>query len=295
MPAFSNRASNRRRLTRLGTLVSTASLAVAPLVVVQGTGSASSTPAIHAANIPNYSGVLENHASRTLYLLSIEKGAKLHCVAKTCRTQWLPLLVPTATRSIAVAGTVKGKIGFVARSKTQKQVTVNTYPVYAFKGDKGPNQSNGEAVAADGGTWSMLRAAAKSAAATPVAPLLQSGTAGKYTSVLEDATHLTLYALSVEKGGTLHCTGSCLTFWPPLLVTSSTTSIAVAGDVKGKIGFISRGSSKQVTVNSFPVYTYSGDSGPNQSNGENLMLDGGTWDLASATATTAAGTQIPPK
>ncbi|HUD68995.1 MAG TPA: hypothetical protein VMQ40_02030, partial [Acidimicrobiales bacterium] len=217
MPAFSNRASNRRRLTRLGACVGTAALAVAPLVVLQGTASASSSPVLHSANILNYSGVLENHASRTLYVLSIERGAKLHCTSKTCLTLWLPLLVPTSTRSITVAGTVKGKIGFVARSKTEKQVTVNSYPVYAFKGDKGPNESNGEAVAADGGTWSMLHAGAKSAAATPVAPLLQSGTAGKYTSVLEDATHLTLYVLSVEKGGTLHCTGSCLGFWPPLL------------------------------------------------------------------------------
>jgi predicted lipoprotein with Yx(FWY)xxD motif len=295
MPAVSNRTSRHRRRARLGACIGTAALVVAPLVVLQAGASATTTPVIRSANIPNYAGVLENHAGRTLYSLSIEKGAKLHCVSKACLTLWLPVLVPTSTKTIVVASTVKGKIGFVARSKTLKQVTVNSYPVYTFKGDTGPNQSNGEAVAADGGTWAMLHAAAKTAAATPVAPLLQSGTAGVYTGTLENAAHRTLYVLSVEKGGTLHCLGSCLSFWPPLLVTAATKSIAVSAAVKGKIGFVTRGSAKQVTFNSYPVYTYAGDSGPFQSNGENLMADGGTWDIASAAATTPAATPIPAK
>jgi|GEM_PF-592188 len=294
MPSSSNRMSTHRRLTRLGACVGTAALAVAPLVVLQGAASASTSPVIRSANIPNYKGVLENHGSRTLYILSIEKGAKLHCTS-TCLKTWLPLLVPTSTKTISVMSAVKGKIGFVARSKSQKQVTVNTYAVYTYTGDSGPNQSKGEAFAGDGGTWSMLHAGAKTAAATPVAPPLQSGTAGVYTSVLESSSRFSIYVNSGEIGGSLHCTGPCTSNWPPLLVGASTTSIAVGHGVKGTIGFITRGSSKQVTFNSFPVYTFAGDTGPSQSNGENIAADGGTWDLASASATTAAGTQIPPK
>jgi hypothetical protein len=52
---------------------------------------------------------------------------------------------------------------------------------------------------------------------------------------------------------------------------------------------------KQVTYNSYPVHTYSFDSGPNQFSGENFVADGGTWHIASATATTAAATPTPPK
>jgi predicted lipoprotein with Yx(FWY)xxD motif len=269
-------------------------LAAASLVVVQGTASAA-TPVIKSANVPNYSGVLENHASRTLYILSVEKGAKLHCTSKACLSIWFPLLVPSSTKTVAVASTVKGKIGFVARSKTQKQVTVNSYPVYTFKGDSGPNQSNGEAVAADGGTWSMLHAAAKTAAGTPVAPPLQSGTVGKYTDVLGNSSHYTLYVLTAEMGGTLHCTGTCLQTWFPLYVTSSTRKVPEGLGVKGAIGFVTRGSAKQVTFNSYPVYTFYGDSGPSQDNGEDIPADGGTWYMASAAATTASATPVLPK
>jgi predicted lipoprotein with Yx(FWY)xxD motif len=294
MPAFSNSTSNRRRLTRLGACVGTAALAVAPLVVLQGTALAS-TPVIRSANIPNYSGVLENHASRTLYILSTEKGAKLHCTSKACLSIWFPLVVPSSTKKVAVASTVKGKIGFVTRSKTQKQVTVNSYPVYTFKGDSGPNQSNGEAIVADGGTWSMLHAAAKTVAGTPVAPPLQSGSVGKYTDVLGNSSHFTLYVLTSEKGGTLKCTGSCLQSWFPLLVTSSTKTVAEGAGVKGAIGFVTRGSSKQVTFNSYPVYTFYGDSGPSQANGEDIPDLGGTWYMASAAASTATTTPVLPK
>jgi predicted lipoprotein with Yx(FWY)xxD motif len=294
MPAISTRSSNPHRLMHLGTCLGAAAIAAAPLVVMQGTADAA-TPVIKSANVPNYAGVLENHASHTLYALSIEKGAKLHCTSAACLSTWAPLLVPSSSTTVAVASTVKGKIGFVARSKTQKQVTVNTYPVYTYKGDVGPNQSNGEAIAADGGTWSMLHAAAKTAAGTPVAPLLQSGSFSPYANVLQNSSRYTLYVLTAEKGGTLHCTGACLQTWFPLYVTSSTTKIAKGLGVKGAIGFVTRGSSKQVTINSYPVYTYYGDSGRSQSNGEDIPADGGTWYMASAAATTAAATPILPK
>ena len=190
---------------------------------------------------------------------------------------------------------MKGKIGFVPRSKAQKQVTVNSYPVYTYKGDSGPNQSSGEAFVADGGSWFMLHAEAKTPGSTLVAPLLQSGASGKYTNSLQDKSNLTLYVLTVEKGGTLHCTGTCTGTWLPVLVTPSTTSIAVGVGVKGTIGFVARGSMKQVTYNSYPVYTFYYDTGPNQFGGENVAAHGGTWDIASAAATTASATPTPPK
>lgn len=291
MPVHSTSKPPRRRLTRLGALVGTAVLGASPLVVLQGAASASASPVIRAASIPNYSSVLENHASRTLYALSTERGAKLHCTA-TCLSTWLPLVVPAGTKSISVASSVKGKIGFVARSKAQKQVTVNTFPVYTFKGDTGTNQSNGEAFA---GQWFMLHAGATTGGAALVAPLLQSGTSGKYAKVLQDKSHLTLYVLSIEKGASVHCKAACLANWPPLLVTASTTHVAEGAGVKGSIGFVTRGSMQQVTFNTYPVYTYAGDTGPNQTNGENFVADGGTWLMASSPATTAAGTPVLPK
>jgi len=128
------------------------------------------------------------------------------------------------------------------------------------------------------------------------APQLQATTVKPYTGILANAKRHSLYALSNESKGKLHCTGMCLTYWPPLLVSSSTKSVTVGKGVKGKIGFVKRSSTtKQVTFNGFPLYRYSGDTGAGQVSGEAIAADGGTWYLVSAAATTTSATQVKPK
>ena len=144
---------------------------LAAAVVASSTvaASAATTPVLKSANVPHYSGVLVNGASATLYLNTSEKGSRIHCTGH-CLKIWRPLLVRSSTRHISLGSKVNGKIGFVARGKATKQVTFNSYPVYTFAGDTGRRQSTGEHVMGDGGTWLMLRAAAKVASATPVSP-----------------------------------------------------------------------------------------------------------------------------
>lgn len=293
--------TNRSSTTRVGRLVTRAAacvgvgaLGAASLALADAGPAGAAAPLLKSANIPAYAGVLESSSSFSLYLLSNEKGAKLHCTG-SCLSTWKPLVVKASVKSVAVAATVKGKIGFVKRTSKTKQVTFNTYPVYSYLGDTGPNQSMGQDVTSNGGTWHLVHATAKSLGATPYLPTLNStNVAATYKGVLANASLHSLYVLSAEKGGKLHCTGSCPTIWPPLLVPNATTSVPLGAGVKGTIGFVSRGSMKQVTFNTYPVYTYSGDSGPRQSCGENIAADGGTWTLASATATAASATPVSP-
>ena len=135
-----------------------------------------------------------------------------------------------------------------------------------------------------------------STAMAATVPQLQSVTVKPYSGILATAKKVSLYLLTVEKGGKLHCTGMCVTYWPPLLVPTATKSIPVSKSVKGKIGFVKRTSKlKQVTFNGYPVYRYSGDSGPNQVNGEGTPADGGTWYLVNATTTSVSSTPVKPK
>jgi predicted lipoprotein with Yx(FWY)xxD motif len=255
--------------------------------------SATSNPILQSVNLSSYTGVLANHSARTLYVLSTERGANLHC-KKACLTIWPPLLVKSSVKSIALGAGVKGKIGFVARSKTTKQVTFNSYPVYTYSGDTGPKQSHGEDVVQDGGTWTMLKAAAKTAGATTVSPTLQSENITNYSGTLANESKRSLYLLSTEVGASVQCTGSCLSVWFPLEVPSNTAPVTIGPKVDGTIGFVARGSEYQVTINSYPVYTYAGDSGAGQSNGEGVVAYGGTWYLLKSTSTSASGTPIPP-
>jgi predicted lipoprotein with Yx(FWY)xxD motif len=135
------------------------------------------------------------------------------------------------------------------------------------------------------------------AAATPraAAPMIKSINVSKYPGVLGNSKSHSLYLLSDEKGGKLHCVGGCLQIWVPLYVSKGSHP-AVGAGVHGKVGTVARKLSKtntkyQLTYNSYPVYVYSGDSGPKQANGQGIQFSSGVWwYLVKASATTPAKT-----
>ena len=91
---------------------------------------------------------------------------------------------------------------------------------------------------------------------------LQERKVGKYGEVLTNSAGYSLYVLSTEAKGKLHCTSSsCLKGWPPLLVAKD-AMISAGPGVKGKVSHVARASKWQVTYNGWPVYTFVGDSGP---------------------------------
>ncbi len=145
-------------------------LLAGPLVASAG----ASTAVLQSVNVTGFPGALANHASRTLYVLSVEKGAKLKCKG-ACLSFWIPVTVKSSVTTINLGSNVKGKIGFVARSATTKQVTFNSYPLYTYAGDTGARQSNGEGKPLDGGKWYVAKAASTSAATTSIVKAASSG------------------------------------------------------------------------------------------------------------------------
>jgi predicted lipoprotein with Yx(FWY)xxD motif len=159
------RTHKNSRSARLATTaLALGALGAATTIGVAGAGSL----AIESASVPHFTGALVNQSSHSLYVLSSEKGAALKCTG-SCLSTWVPLEVSTATKSVSLGAGVKGKIGFVARGKSKKQVTFNSYPLYSFAGDSGARGSKGEDVKALGGTWTLVHADATSVGATPFA------------------------------------------------------------------------------------------------------------------------------
>jgi hypothetical protein len=72
------------------------------------------------------------------------------------------------------------KLGTIARSGGQRQVTYNGHPLYLFVKDKKPGDVNGQAVTAFGAAWFALTPAGSqvTATATPPAPLSGGGSLG---------------------------------------------------------------------------------------------------------------------
>jgi predicted lipoprotein with Yx(FWY)xxD motif len=259
-------------------------------------GAATKPPVLTSISVNGFPDILAD-STGTLYVLSTEHAGVLHCKG-ACLATWRPVEVPSSTKTVKVSSKakVRGKVGFVKRTSTEKQVTYNGYPLYTYAADKNAVQVKGASLAADGGRWYLVHAAGTTNATTSFQAQLQAANITGFSGVLEANTSLTYYVLSDEVGGTLHCTGQCLSSWPPLLVGSATTAaeVSLGAGVDGKIGFVTRSATqKQVTFNSYPVYTFSGDTGPNQSNGQGITEPGGaTWHLVDASATTASSTSV---
>jgi predicted lipoprotein with Yx(FWY)xxD motif len=120
-------------------------------------------------------------------------------------------------------------------------------------------------------------------------------------TVLTDEHGLTLYYFLPEKGGvTTACAATCLTAWPPVVVTGSPSSSSGVTGTLGTVSIMLNGASvMELTYNGWPLHTFSGDSASGQANGQNVA---NTWfaaepgTTADETGATTAGstTATPP-
>jgi predicted lipoprotein with Yx(FWY)xxD motif len=98
--------------------------------------------------------------------------------------------------------------------------------------------------------------------------------------IVVDGKGRTLYAFAKDKNGRSACSGSCATYWPPLLTSGKVR--AGHGVKASRLGTTKRGDGKlQVTYNRHPLYTFKLDKKAGQTNGEGLNDFGGVWDVLS--------------
>ena len=94
--------------------------------------------------------------------------------------------------------------------------------------------------------------------------------------ILVDGHGRTLYLFAKDKNGKSLCTGSCATYWPPLIASGK--PIAVKGAKASLLGTTRRSDGRrQVTYRNHPLYKYVGDTGKGQTAGQGLNLSGGLW------------------
>jgi predicted lipoprotein with Yx(FWY)xxD motif len=99
---------------------------------------------------------------------------------------------------------------------------------------------------------------------------------GQSEMVLTDTQGLTLYYFTADSATQPTCSSSCAQMWHPLLfvgsgIPSSSTPLA------GKLSIQMDANGSQVEYNGHPLYTFSGDTAPGQTNGEGLF---GMWFVA---------------
>ena len=94
--------------------------------------------------------------------------------------------------------------------------------------------------------------------------------------ILTDADGNTVYLFEKDENGMSNCSGGCAAEWPP--VTTSGSAKAGSGADDSLLGTVKRDDgSEQVTYDDHPLYTYSGDTKPGDTNGNGLELYGAEW------------------
>jgi predicted lipoprotein with Yx(FWY)xxD motif len=86
------------------------------------------------------------------------------------------------------------------------------------------------------------------------------------------------FDLDLSTPGMSACTGTCTTFWPPLVPPAGVALVAPWGFQVRADG------THQLTYSNHPLYTYAQDTVATTASGDGLNVSGGIWHVASASA-----------
>jgi predicted lipoprotein with Yx(FWY)xxD motif len=102
----------------------------------------------------------------------------------------------------------------------------------------------------------------------------------RFGKIIVDGRGRTLYLFEKDRRGHSACSGTCATYWPPLLTTAK--QVAGTGAKKSLLGTIRRANGKkQVTYGGHPLYRYVQDKKPGQITGQDSHFFGASWYVVS--------------
>ncbi len=194
--------------------------------------------------------------------------------AGDCAKAWPP--VPAAGTQ---PGSVEaGRVASVQRADGTRQLTIAGWPVYRFAKDTAPGQTNGQGV---GGTWFAVTPDGKKAGTADsgagdeqALPALSLRTDEQLGPIIRDGKGRTLYRFTKDTAWPMksNCEGTCLEKWRPAKPVD-------LNDVEGidpkKLTLLTRpDGTKQLTIDCWPLYWFTGDKAPGDTSGQNV---GGTW------------------
>jgi len=218
-----------------------------------------------------------------LYAFTNDTDAKSTCTG-TCAEAWPPVIVDPSW-SVA-PGLDAGVFSTVIRDDGSEQLTAGRFPLYRFSGDARPGDVNGQG---SGGVWFVVSTDAlpvegdaapsievapspNSQAPVATAPLV-SVVDNPLGKILAGPTGLTLYALTKDADGVPTCSDACAKAWPPVLVDASIDLSTLPNAQMFSVVDRPDGS-KQLKAGKWPLYTFSGDAAPGDTNGQG---SGGVW------------------
>jgi len=238
------------------------------------------TSALVAKDSGKLGKIVADDKGFTLYRFDNDtaKPPKSNC-EKDCATAWPPATATVADlKQLETVGVDAKLIGTVDRSDGAKQLTIAGWPVYRYFNDSAPGDTNGQGA---GNRWFAVtpegkKANVQAAPGAPAPPVAMAAMkVGSLGEIVTDREGLTLYRFDKDTANPSKsaCEADCAVKWPPFIATSD--QFQLQGIDQAKVGTVQRSDgSRQVTIGGWPVYHYSGDSKPCDTNGQGV---GGVW------------------
>jgi len=207
--------------------------------------------------------LLTGSEGRTLYAFTVDKDGKSACYQQ-CAQAW-PALTTNGTPT-AGSGVDGALLATSPRTDGAQQVTYAGLPLYYFAKDSAAGQTGGQGV---NDVWWVVDPAGKLIKGGAAAAATVAVSKSKLGEILADAEGRTLYAFTVDKGGTSACYQQCAKAWPALTVTGDPS--AGTGVEASLLGTTTRtDGGAQVTYKGMPLCYFAGDSKPSDTKGQGL-------------------------
>ncbi|AZK96941.1 MULTISPECIES: SCO0930 family lipoprotein [Streptomyces] len=235
--------------------------------------------------------VVTDSAGFTLYRFDSDTASPPKSVCEgDCAKAWPPVLAADARAADGMNAALLGK---VTRADGTQQLTLKGWPLYRFAKDTAPRQTNGQGV---GGTWFAAapdgsKAKAGAAAGSGTGSDTSTGTGdaagalpplsvrkdAKLGPIVRDGKGRTLYRFTKDTDWPMksNCTGPCLDTWRPAkMLDKAAVAQATGIDPKLIIEYKRPDGTRQLTVDCWPLYWFTGDKAPGETKGQGV---GGTW------------------
>jgi len=156
-------------------------------------------------------------------------------------------------------------------------------------------------LSACGTTSTPLGGGAASSGSSALIGTRSATVSGTTETVLTNAQGMTLYYFDRDTATSVACSGGggygsyggCTRTWPPLISPGGATPTS-SSSLSGSLTILNGANGQQVMYNGHPLYTYSGDQKPGDTNGDGIQ---GQWHVATpslAPATAPSGPTATP-
>ena len=237
--------------------------------------------------------VLVGQDGMTLYGFTNDVDGVSTCTG-TCADAWPPVLV--GGDWTVGPGLDSGVFSTVRRDDDSEQLVAGKWPLYYYSGDTAPGDVNGQG---SGDVWfvvgldaKLIRDPAPAGAADPEAAAAATSVEvadSPLGQILVDGDGNTLYGFTDDADGVPTCAGDCAGTWPAHLIEGDPVvgeglDPAVFTLVDGVDG------GTQLEAGKWPLYRFSGDSGPGDVNGQG---SGEVWFVVAADGTLIKEAPVP--